>query len=338
MELAVVARALVVLALLLPSWASAQEPATSPDERLTAFRDEGVELGTSYHVIVLAPEGEADRVGRELAEVRQLIRPLEGRFSEWRADSDISRLNRQPAGEPLAVADDVARLLRGAVHVAEVTGGAFDPTWKGLEAVWERAESAGELPGEEDLRTALEGVGWSHLVLSDDGASRTNEATQIGVEGVAKGWIIDVLFNALVDRGYRHILVNIGGDLMTSGREADGSRRVLQITDPFDGQSVAGYIEVENVAVATSGNYLRHRQVGAHRVGHILDPRTGRPPAFDGSVTVLAPDAAMADALATALFVLGPEEGMSLAERLEQIGVIYVTRVGVVSNVEVADP
>lgn len=284
--------------------------------------DTGTELGTSYDALVLGPQEQARR---DLADARTLVRELGAQLSEWNPDSELSRVNREAWPGPVVLSPTLRRIIAGAIHVSRQTGGAFDITWASLGEPRE---------GDDRALAALAGVGSEHLILDGDTLRFGHPATRIGLGGVAKGDIIDAAFLLLRSRGYASIVVNIGGDLRTAGRDEAGKRR-FEIVDPYHPQEMAGSIEVDDTAIATSGNYLRRRRIGGQVVGHIIDPRTGRPPAFDGSVTVLTRDAAMADALATALFVMGPEEGLGFVGGLEGVEAIFVTRDGVKATVPV---
>ncbi|TNF35227.1 MAG: FAD:protein FMN transferase, partial [Deltaproteobacteria bacterium] len=302
-----------------------------------AVVDEGHELGTSWAVEVLVRPGEAERARADLAAAHAQCRRLEAVFSEWRADSELSRVNAQAGDGPVAVSEDLRRLLRGALEIARATDGAFDPTWLPLDAVWKQAAERDRPPSAEALAAARAQVGWRHVVLDDAGVRFDRAGVRLGLGGVAKGWIIDAVFLELRRRGYTSVVVNLGGDLRATGAAADGSPRVVRIADPWLQRRTAATFEVRDGAVATSGNYLRRRVVGDRSVGHILDPRTGEPPSFDGSVTVLTRDAAMADALATALFVMGPERGLELARSTPGVDAVYVTRDGVRSTLARVD-
>ncbi|MCA9515239.1 MAG: FAD:protein FMN transferase [Myxococcales bacterium] len=293
--------------------------------------DEGTELGTTWAVeVVAATEGERERVASDLAAAHALCRELETHLSEWRADSEVSRVNREAGAGPVTVSPLLGRLLRGALYVSEVTGGAFDVTWPPLGALWDEAARADVAPTEAQVAAALSAVGYRKVALGADGTVRfLAPGVRLGLGGVAKGAIIDAVFEELVRRGHRDVVVNLGGDLRVGGRDERGAIRVLSISDPWEPRRVAATFEAADVAVATSGNYLRRRVVGGERVGHILDPRTGRAPAFDGSVTVITAEAAMADAMATALFVMGPDEGLAFAAKVPGLDAIYVTRDGV---------
>jgi FAD:protein FMN transferase len=312
------------------------EPAAPPDaeeakatEPTATFIDEGRELGTSYSVSVSAARDRAEQVERDLAEVRAMTRVLEARLSEWKDDSEISKLNRAAAGRPVPLSKTLWNILQGALQVSRATEGAFDVTWRPLGAVWKEAEQSGELPTDAALQGALAHVGYRYVLLEGESVRFARPGVELGIAGVAKGWIIDAIFLELSDRGYSRILVNIGGDLRMKGPEA----LHMKLADPFAPDRMAAKVTVRDRAMATSGNYFRTRTVGGKRVGHILDPRTGRPPDFEGSVTVITRDAAMADALATALFVMGPDAGLAFATRTPTVDVVYATRDGLQATI-----
>jgi thiamine biosynthesis lipoprotein len=188
------------------------------------------------------------------------------------------------------------------------------------------------VPEEAELVEVLPALGWRNVELRAGEIRFGHPRTRIGVASFAKGWVIDAVFLSLRARGHRHLMVNIGGDLRSGGRAAGGEEHLVHILDPFQPDRSVARLRVGEVSVATSGNYFRRRMIGGRAYGHILDPRTGRPPAFDGSVTVLTRDAAMADALATALFVLGPDRGLRFAESLPGLDAVFVTRDGLQST------
>lgn len=297
--------------------------------------DTGVELGTSYDVVVLARDERRARA--DLAALREYLSEQAAIFSEWRADSEISRVNREARREAVECSAELYRLLQGSLHVAEATRGAFDVTWRPLGELWDRAEARGTLPTEEELAAAREAVGWQNVRLEEGTVRFRRPDVQLGIAGVAKGWIIDALADRLREAGYEDFVVNLGGDLRAEGKDLDGRAWRIDVRDPFDSSRVVTTLEVTDAAVATSGNRYRHRTIDGRRYGHLLDPRTGRPAELAGSVTVITPDAAMADALATALYVLGLEEGLAFARSQPRVEALFVTREGVSSSLAEPD-
>jgi thiamine biosynthesis lipoprotein len=295
-------------------------------------RDSGRELGTSYEVAVVVGEGEEEAARRGLASARARCHELEVTLSEWREDSEISRLNQLAWREPIPVSRPVQRLLEGGLHVARVTRGAFDFTWASLGTLWDQAEQRGRAPDAAETREARRHLGTDKVVLEDGKVRLLSPGTRLGVASFAKGWIIDALFRTLRRAGFANVIVNIGGDLRTSGHDGRGEHQVFSVLDPYQPTRAAVAMAVVEGAMATSGNYFRKRWIGATGYGHLFDPATGRPPEFDGSVTVLAADAAMADALSTALFVMGPERGLAFARKVPGLDVLYLTRTGAVAT------
>lgn len=322
-----------------PTHAMAELPSTPAAPTATAtttwvpVEDRGFELGTSYHVVLLSRPQDVPRARADLARVRAAVRGHEARLSEWRTDSEVSALNRRGHPGPVTVSDDLHLILAGARHVAEATGGAFDPTWPPLGALYDEAAAEDRWPTLEALAAARAQVGFQHLALAPGTAAFLQPGVQVGIAGVAKGFIIDRTFEALAGGGYQHIIVNIGGDIRTAGRDRRGAVRGFKLADPYAPREVAAVLRLEDTALATSGNYLRARTVAGRRVGHIVDPRSGEPPTFDGSVTAITRDAAMADALATALFVLGPQEGLRFTCARPGLDAVYVTRDAILSTI-----
>jgi thiamine biosynthesis lipoprotein len=282
-------------------------------------------------VIVMAADVEKAR--KDLAAARQVVLEAESHLSEWKYDTDISRLNREGGRGPVEVEGDLLKLITASIRVTEATDGAFDVTWLPLKNVWKEAAAESRLPSEATLKTVLEAVGSDNIVVDGSHVSFRNPLTQIGLGAVAKGWIVDAVFLHLKAAGYDNLIVNIGGDLRTAGQGPDGPW-TFQIMDPFEPSRVAGTFELADGSVATSGNYLRYVEIEGKRYGHIFDPRTGYPAEFDGSVSVFTVDCAMADALATALFVMGPEKGMQWVKEHPGVEVIYATRDGLKSSVK----
>jgi FAD:protein FMN transferase len=305
------------------------DQAVSP-HKAEAVIDSGREIGTTYDVVVMATDVEKARA--DLKAAREFVHEAEMHLSEWKADSDISRLNREGGAGLVEVPADLLHLIKASVKVTEATGGAFDITWLPLGKMWKDAAAAGELPPEATVDETLAAVGSDKIVVEGSRVSFKHSRTQIGLGAVAKGWIVDAVFLHLRDAGYADLIVNIGGDLRTAGEGPDGPW-TFQIMDPFEPTRIAGTFDLKDGAVATSGQYLRYVEIDGKRYGHIIDPRTGWPATFDGSVSAFAPDCAMADALATALFVMGPEAGMKWVKENPGVEVIYATRDGLRSSI-----
>ncbi len=320
----------------LPAGLGAPQTTSGVERPRQLIEDRGSELGTSYDVLVIGTD--VDQAHTDLAELRQTVHRLEDVFSEWRRDSEISRLNAQAGQQPFECSPQLGRLLTGALHVSEVTEGAFDISWRALAAPWDRAVKSGQVPSKGEIEEARADVGWRHVRLDAGTVRFARPGLRLGIAGVAKGWIIDALSQQLRDAGYRDFVVNIGGDLRADGRDLKGADWRFEVVDPFDSRQAVTTLSVSDASVATSGNAARARLIGGRRYGHLLDPRTGWPADLEGSVTVVTEDAALADALATALFVMGVEDGLAFAARHPGVEALFVTAEGVRSTLPEVSP
>ena len=286
-------------------------------------------MNTDVGLTVVARDAEA--AGRAARRAVDRLRRLEGQLSAHLPDSDITRCNRAAGRRSVKVAPVTLRVLAEAVRFGDVTHGAFDVTVGPLIGLWRACVREKRLPTDGELRAARDKVGYQGLRLNMK--ARTVRFAKPGMRvdlgGVAKGLAVDRAFRSLAEDGFPNALVEVGGDLYAGGRRADGRPWRVGVQDPRvskDGpaESVA-VLAVKDRGVATSGNYRRYSMIRARRVNHILDPRTGRPADVVDSVTVIAPDCATADALATGVSVLGVEAGLQLVNSLPDVEAFLIT-------------
>jgi len=208
------------------------------------------------------------------------------------------------------------------LYWAVETDGAFDPTVLPLLRAWGLQGGAPREPDAHELARTLAVTGARHVrvdtVAGTIGFAREGVALDLG--GIAKGYALDVAQKAMLESGATAGVLDLGGNLLVFGH----GERQAAIVAPDDPESVVGEIAVGNGAVATSGQYERFVEVAGRRRGHILDPRTGAPVAREGSVTVVAPTGLEADALSTALFVLGPDKAATLLARHPGASAVFV--------------
>ncbi len=263
-------------------------------------------MGTVVDYTVAAPSAHearavVDSAHREMERISHLL---------WEDDSlsVIHRLNESQAG--LDVADEVARFLRRARSLVEESGGAFDPTIKPVLDLYAFDEDEPRPPTQDALARSLESVGYAGLTVHDDGrVSKETAATAVAVGGFAKGYAVDRAVAVLAGAGIRSAIVNAGGDMFCLGT-AGGEPWRVGVRDPDEAEEILLVLNVADAAVATSGDYQQFFEYDGVRYHHILDPRDGQPARGVRSATVVTTTAERADALATALFVLGADEGL----------------------------
>lgn len=299
-------------------------------------------MGTVARIVAEGPGAEAAVAGA----LEELDR-LSLLFDRFRPYGDVWALNAA-GGEWVEVTPEVLELIEEAVRLAELSGGAFDPTIAPVIDLWgfvevgaqpeedghEHSRAPGsaptrmagtEPPDPQELETVLKRVGYRRIEVDPDrGRARVGTGQTIDLGAIAKGYGVDRAAQLLKERGIVRGLVDLGGDIYALGTRADGSPWRLGIRHPRQDGALLGILRVSDAAVATSGDYERYFEHEGVRYSHIVDPRTGWPARELVSVTVVAPSGVWADALATAVFVLGKEEGLALLESLPGVEGIVV--------------
>jgi thiamine biosynthesis lipoprotein len=279
-----------------------------PDATVHALR--GETMGTAWSVKFAAPPRYALRP--IFADIVGVLDAIVAQMSTWIADSDISRFNRAAPASWMEIPDDFRRVLHHALTLSQETGGAFDPTIGALVDSWGfgPAGRQGEMPSENSVADAARD--WSRFKLSGTRALQPG-GIQLDLSGIAKGYAVDRVADLLDRRGLANHLVEIGGELRGIGAKPDGSPWWVELESmpPV----LATVVALHDLSVATSGDSQRYFMHEGRRMSHTIDPRTGRPVSDRlASVTVLHRRCMHADALATALTVMGPERGLAYAE------------------------
>jgi thiamine biosynthesis lipoprotein len=252
-------------------------------------------------------------------EAAALLEAFEAELSAWRPDSALNRLNAAPPGEWLPVSPRLAAIAAEAIAIAELTGGAFDPTVGPLLGPWGHGPAArtGTPPSPAELAPLRAAVDWRRVEVQTDppAVRRARVDTQVDLSSPAKGRATDEL-SALARRlGARNHLAAVGGDLRAAGTGPRGKGWPVGIPAPGSGApALVRRLHLRDEALSTSGNDRNRAPIGPAGAGHLLDPRTGRPAESSlAAVSVRAATGQRASALATGLFVLGPEAGPALA-------------------------
>lgn len=311
------------------SSAATGEPAVGPmvgpmvdpvRERITRR----VTFGAMGTEVVLEAQGqEAEALDAALVAARAEFDRVEDMMTSWRP-SPLVTMNDSADGTPQTVPRELSDLVARALTVARLSGGAFDPTYASVGKLWDFKADPPVIPSPTDIAAALDRIGWAKVQFDQATAQVTMpEGTRLGLGGIAKGYGVDRAMAVLMEHGIEHGIVNAGGDLKALGTDM-GKPWTIAIKHPRDRERAIAIVPVSNVCLVTSGDYERFFELDGERYHHIIDPRTGRPARGCMSATVTAPDAALADAVATAVCVLGPEVGLEFIEQLPKIEAIVV--------------
>ena len=312
--------AAVIAAVLLPALAGYScRPKTAAGN---TYVFEGETMGTTYTVKVvsegLAPN-QLDRlekiIGEELEDVNR-------KMSHYREDSELSTFNRYRDAAPFPISGQTFQVFQEAESISVLTGGAFDVTAAPLINLWgfgptPPQDTLDTLPSDEAIAEARDRVGYEKLVLDENGPTlrKLDPRLECDLSAIAKGYGVDRVAEALSSEGLPDYMVEVGGEIRSSGKNDAGEAWRIAIERPVPGESVVQrIIPLSGSAMATSGGYRNFYEKDGKRYSHTIDPRTGRPVTHAlASVSVIDRTCARADGLATGLLVLGPEEGYALA-------------------------
>ncbi len=254
---------------------------------------------------------------------------IEALMTDWQESSQLSAINRQAGVAPVKVDRELLELIAAAKDLSETTDGKFDVTYASAGKLWDFQAQPPLLPDETQIRAAVAKIDSARIEI--DRAAGTvylpESDMRIGLGGIAKGYAVDRAVETMEQAGLRDFAVNAGGDLTVRGRRGDAKLWWVGVREPRTDKLLA-VVPTSNVSVATSGDYERFFEFEGKRYSHILDPTTGYPAGACQSVTIVAPKAFLADALATGVFVLGPEAGMKLVEKLSNVEGVIVAADG----------
>lgn len=277
---------------------------------------------------------------RSVLQALDCMNEIDAKLNKFSKGSELDRLNQAAGVEPVEVSNLTFDVIQQSVQIAEMTQGAFDPTIGPLVALWGfGSEGQQRVPSAEAVETTLKLVDYRKVVLDQE--KKTVYLTQKGMVldlgAIAKGYAVDQAVSILTKNSITSALVSAGGSIYTIGRKEDHSPWQIGIRDPAAKGKVVGYVQLENQAIDTSGDYERFFWTEGKKYNHILDPRSGYPVQGVSGCTVIMAEASQADAFATAVFVLGAEKGLKLIEEKNGSGLIINSEGGLVLSSKVKD-
>ena len=255
---------------------------------------------------------------------------LEQMISSWSPASETSRINLKAGLEAVPVSSELFFLIGRALKVSQLTNGFFDISFAAMGHLWNFKADPPVVPDSESIEAALGLVDYRKILL--DASARTvfleAPGMRIGFGAIGKGFAANQAVKLLKSMGIKSGVVNAGGDLLLFGRQENGDPWSVAIADPRNPDHVFLRLHLTDHAIVTSGDYESYFFKDGKRYSHIINPKTGYPASQLQSVTILCPDAELADALATAVFVMGPVEGMELVNRLKNVECLMVDAEG----------
>jgi len=291
------------------------------DARLPQLDLTGEAMGTTFNVAIVEAPKTLDKDALEASIVESLMR-IDNLASTWRVDSELTAFNRDQSIDWIIVSAEFCAMLDSALALGVESNGAFDVTIGPLVNLWGFGPD-GQVtapPSDSEIQAAMQSVGFDKIEADcPERLVRKDDATMyVDLSGWAKGHAVDELEKLLDETGLDNYLVEIGGEIRVKGHNSEGLDWAVAIEAPSTSERVPhAVVRVTNTSVATSGDYRNYFEHDGQRYSHTIDPRTGYPIAHDlAAVTVIHASTAYADAMATALLVLGPDAGPALARQL----------------------
>ncbi len=260
----------------------------------------------------------ADRVFNEMRRIDALMSP-------FRPDSEISRINRDAAVQPVPVSRELYALIRRALEFSRLSNGAFDISFASVGYRYDYRRHI--QPDDDSIRQLIDNIDYRQIRLENGHIRFGKPGMRIDLGGIAKGYAVDRSIELLRACGIKHALVSAGGDSRLLG-DRNGRPWIIGIRHPRRKGEIALRLPLENTAFSTSGDYERYFIANGERVHHIINPRTGKSARNSWSSTVIGPDATTTDALSTTLFILGAERGLKLIDQLHGLDAIIIDSQG----------
>lgn len=285
-------------------------------------------MGNRFEISVVSANAAwaNDRLADAVAEISRIERLL----TTFDERSQTNLINANAGIRPVRVDAEVFALIGRSLRLSVLTQGAFDITYGSLDKrFWNFDTSMSSLPDPKTARRLVRLINYRNVVLDEQNATvfLKERGMRIGFGGIGKGYAADQAKRLLKSLGVESGIVNAAGDLTTWGHQPNGLPWTIGIADP-DRQGAAvrafSYLNISNMAVATSGNYEKYALIGGRRYSHTINPKTGYPVSGIKSVTVVAPNAELADALATPVMVMGVEVGLDMINQMHHLACIII--------------
>lgn len=290
------------------------------------FRSQFIAMGSAFEVVIVADSDSADWANAMIDTAKAEIYRIEKIISSWDPNSQTSQVNSQAGIDYTMVDPELYSLIQRSCSVSAFTRGAFDITFAALADVWDFDKSQRKVwPDSSLIEEKLWLIDYKKIwLVPETQVLLSNVGMRIGFGGIGKGYTADVVSLKLRMLGVRNGVVNASGDLQAWGTDENHEVWKTAIIDPENKKKVKLWLSLTNQAIVTSGDYEKYKMHDGKRYAHIINPKTGYPTTGIKSVSVIAMKAELADAMATAIFVLGVEEGLSLINKINSVECIII--------------
>ncbi|WP_121353691.1 FAD:protein FMN transferase [Flavisolibacter nicotianae] len=282
-------------------------------------------MGNRFEITVV--EKNPERAKEHIAAAVEEIRRIESLFTTYTEESQTALINRFAGVKPVKVDREVFDLIQRSKRISEITQGAFDITYGSIDKrLWNFDQQMTSLPDAATAKEMVRLINYRNILLDEKKGTvfLKEKGMRIGFGGIGKGYAAEMAKAVLQQRGVQSGVVNAAGDLTVWGYQPDEKPWTIGIADPASARQPFSYVELTNMSVATSGNYEKYALIDGKRYSHTIDPKTGLPVHGIKSVTIISPNAEIADAMATPVMIMGVKVGLDLINQIRGLSCIII--------------
>ncbi|MGF7025235.1 FAD:protein FMN transferase [Sphingobacterium sp. HSC-15S19] len=292
---------------------------------LKEFRKTEKLMGNAFEITVVgADEIVAHRqIDSAIAEIKR----IEQLFTTYKSDSQTNLINDNAGIQPVKVDTEVFNLIERSLRISSITNGFFDITYGGVDkGLWNFDRSMTKLPDAETAKKMVYLINYQNVLLNRESSTvyLKEKGMRIGFGGIGKGYAAEMAKDILQKQGVGSGIINASGDLTVWGKQANGKPWTIGIANPDQARLPFSYLNLTDTAIATSGNYEKYVKIGGKKYSHTINPKTGMPITGIKSVTVICPNAEIADAMATPVSIMGVKAGLEMINQIHQIECIII--------------
>lgn len=299
---------------------NAYSAAQNLQERTWTFRAMGSGFAiTAIHEDTVLADAALLKAKTEINRIEKLI-------SSWDPNSETSQINKNAGIQPIKVSQELFNLVERSIKISELTAGAFDISYASMDRIWKFDGSMTRKPDANSIQASVLKVNYKNIILNKEQKTvfLKEKGMKIGFGAIGKGYAADKAKSLLLKMGIKNGMVNAGGDLIAWGKPVDAPNWRVGIASPKEHDQIIGWLATNAAAIVTSGDYEKFVIFDGVRYAHIINPKTGYPTTGVKSVTIVSPITEFGDALATAVFVLGLENGLSLVNQLKGVECLII--------------
>lgn len=289
------------------------------------FKKSAKLMGNTFEITVVTEKENSAHEYIEMAIAE--IKRIEQLFTTFHDSSQTNQINQNAGFQPVVVDKEVFELIERSIRISNITDGAFDITYGSVDkSLWNFDRNMTQLPDEATAKSMVRLINYKNIILNKKDCSvfLKEKGMRIGFGGIGKGYAAEMAKQLLQNQGVLSGVINASGDIATWGRQANGKPWTIGIAHPDNAGLPFSYLNISDMAIATSGNYEKFVMLNGKKYSHTINPKTGLPVSGIKSVTIICPNAEIADAMATPVTIMGVKAGLHMINQIHQLACIII--------------